>query len=182
MLNAGLIVSKKAREILGDDLLKDVFEQARLTYVAESGDFLLEDVRANELKALVMVNEGQREAWLEDIDQKAGISPLAILSLPSRWFLGKTRDYSLSLLVGYSRRAQLMDLTYRVQPVRSASVSRRSVLKLKVYEYRPYPVLFDEVRAEREINKAVELCPQGLVVKAPEGPSVSSPEKCSACG
>ena len=182
MLNAGLIVSKKAREILGDDLLKDVFEQARLTYVAESGDFLLEDVRANELKALVMVNEGQREAWLEDIDQKAGISPLAILSLPSRWFLGKTRDYSLSLLVGYSMRAQLMDLTYRVQPVRSASVSRRSVLKLKVYEYRPYPVLFDEVRAEREINKAVELCPQGLVVKAPEGPSVSSPEKCSACG
>jgi len=76
VLNAGLIVSKKAREILGDDLLKDVFEQARLTYVAESGDFLLEDVRANELKALVMVNEGQREAWLEDIDQKAGISPL----------------------------------------------------------------------------------------------------------
>jgi hypothetical protein len=48
VLNAGLIVSKKAREILGDDLLKDVFEQARLTYVAESGDFLLEDVRANE--------------------------------------------------------------------------------------------------------------------------------------
>jgi len=41
-----------------------------------------------------------------------------------------------------------MDLTYRVQPVRSASVSRRSVLKLKVYEYRPYPVLFDEVGGE----------------------------------
>ncbi len=75
-----------------------------------------------------------------------------------------------------------MDLVYRVQPTRASSVSRRSLLKLKVYEYKPYPVLFDEVHAEREINRAIEACSQGLVVKSPEGPSVGSPEKCTACG
>lgn len=51
MLNAGLIVSKKAREIIGDEILKKVFEEAKLPYVAEMGDYIIDDVKNNELKA-----------------------------------------------------------------------------------------------------------------------------------
>ncbi|WP_338598251.1 4Fe-4S binding protein [Sulfolobus tengchongensis] len=182
MLNAGLIVSKKAREIIGDEILKRVFDEAKLSYVAEMGDYILEDIRNNELRALLLVNENGKERWMEDIDQKLGVSPLAILIIPTNWFKGKTEDYIFTLLTAYSIRAELMDLVYRVQPTRSSSVSRRSLLKLKMYEYKPYPVLFAEVHAEKEINKAIESCPQGLIVKAPEGPSVAYPEKCTACG
>lgn len=182
MLNAGLLVSKKAREILGDDVLRTVFDEARLSYVAEIGDFIFEDLKQNDVKSLLVVNEGSRETWMEDIDQRLGISPLAVTTIPYTWFENKSRDFVLALLMGYSSRAQLMDLAYRVQPTRASTISRRSLIRLKVYEYKPYPVLFDEVHAEREINKAVEACPLNLVVKAPEGPSVGSPEKCTACG
>lgn len=54
MLNAGLIVSKKAREIIGDEILKKVFEEAKLPYVAEMGDYIIDDVKNNELKASFM--------------------------------------------------------------------------------------------------------------------------------
>ncbi|QKR01106.1 4Fe-4S ferredoxin [Metallosphaera tengchongensis] len=182
MLNAGLLVSRKAREVIGDDILKEVFERAKLAYAADLTDFVQEDIKQNDLRALLIVNETGRERWMEDLDQKYGVSPLAVSVIPSSWFLEKTRDYIISLLVAYSLRAEMMDLVYRVQPTRSPSVSRRSLLKFKLYEYKPYPVLFDEVHAEREINKAVESCPLGLIAKSPEGPSVTNPEKCTACG
>ncbi|ACP39233.1 4Fe-4S ferredoxin iron-sulfur binding domain protein [Sulfolobus islandicus M.14.25] len=182
MLNAGLIVSKKAREIIGDEILKEVFEEAKLSYVAEMGDYIIDDVKNNELKALLVVSENGRERWMEDIDQKLGISPLAILIIPPTWFKDKSKKYVFTLLMAYSLRIELMDLAYRVQPTATSSVSRRSLLKLKTYEYKPYPALFDEVHAEREINRAIESCPQGLIVKAPEGPSVGYPERCSVCG
>ena len=182
MLNAGLLVSKRAREIVGDEVLKTVFEEAKLSYVAEIGDFIFEDLKQNDVKSLLVINDGDRETWMEDIDQRLGISPLAVITIPYTWFEGKSGDFTLALLMGYSLKAELMDLVYRVQPTRSSSISRRSLIKLKVYEYKPYPVLYDEVHAEREINRAVEACPLNLVVKTPEGPSVGSPEKCTACG
>ncbi|ABP94992.1 4Fe-4S ferredoxin, iron-sulfur binding domain protein [Metallosphaera sedula] len=182
MLNAGLLVSKRAREIVGDEVLKTVFEEAKLSYVAEIGDFIFEDLKQNDVKSLLVINDGGRETWMEDIDQRLGISPLAVITIPYTWFEGKSQDFTLALLTGYSLRAELMDLVYRVQPTRSSPISRRSLIKLKVYEYKPYPVLYDEVHAEREINRAVEACPLNLVVKTPEGPSVGSPEKCTACG
>ncbi|AWR96143.1 4Fe-4S ferredoxin [Acidianus sulfidivorans JP7] len=182
MLNTGLIVSKNAREIIGDEILKDVFEEAKLSYVAEIGDYLIDDIKNNELKALLVVSENGRERWMEDIDQKLGISPLAVQIIPPSWFKDKSKEYIFTLLTAYSLKVELTDLAYRVQPTQTTSISRRSLLKLKTYEYKPYPVLFDEVHAEREINRAIESCPQGLIVKAPEGPSVGSPEKCTACG
>jgi len=102
MLNAGLIVSKKAREIIGDEILKKVFEEAKLPYVAEMGDYIIDDVKNNELKALLVVSENGRERWMEDIDQKLGISPLAILIIPPSWFKDKSKKYVFTLLTAYS--------------------------------------------------------------------------------
>ncbi|AEB95397.1 MAG: 4Fe-4S binding protein [Zestosphaera sp.] len=182
MLNTGLLVTKKAREVIGDELLAKVFEDAKLSYAAEVTDSLIQDLKDNDVKSLLIINELGRERWMEELDQRVGISPLAITVLPSSWFERKGVDYVYTLIKAYAIRSKLMDLVYRVQPTRSPSMSRRSLLKLRLYEYKPYPVLFDEVHAEREINRAIEACPQGLVTKTPEGPSVSYPEKCSACG
>ncbi|MEM4955558.1 MAG: 4Fe-4S ferredoxin, partial [Metallosphaera sp.] len=137
MLNAGLLVSKRAREIVGDEVLKTVFEEAKLSYVAEIGDFIFEDLKQNDVKSLLVINDGDRETWMEDIDQRLGISPLAVITIPYTWFEGKSGDFTLALLMGYSLKAELMDLVYRVQPTRSSSISRRSLIKLKVYEYKP---------------------------------------------
>jgi len=175
-------VTKKAREVLSDDFLMKVYQESGVPYVAELGDYLASDVRENELQGLLFVSEADMSRFVSEADEKLGLNPLAIEVLPLQWFLNKSEKYRLALLFAYLRKLSRQDLVYRLQPVKNASFSRRSLIRFKLYDYKPYPVLFDTVFAEREINTLIASCPKNLIVKTTEGVGVSSPESCSYCG
>ncbi|EZQ02014.1 4Fe-4S ferredoxin [Candidatus Acidianus copahuensis] len=181
MLNVGLVVSKRSREIMGDEFLRSVFMEENLQYVAEIGEYIGEDIKSNDIRSIVLISENYLERLVESLEE-AGIIPLAIEWIPLRWIEGKKMEYVKGLISSYVSKAREMDLVYRVQPVRISSVSRRSLLKFKLYEYRPYPILATESIAEKEVNRTLELCPVKALAKTPEGPQVSEPEKCVACG
>ncbi|MCI2413860.1 MAG: (4Fe-4S)-binding protein [Candidatus Aramenus sp.] len=175
------MVSKKVREYLGDDLLREVFEEGGLAYIAEFGDYLVNDLRDNGVQSLVVASERENkelEDFLERIDDFTPIHPLSVERVYLDWFQGK--EHGKALLLAYVSKASMSYLAKRVQPLRRKSISRRSLVRGKLYYYKPYPVLQQEVQFEREMNYLSSLCP--LIEKSFEGPHVSDPEKCSACG
>jgi len=179
-VNVGVLVTSEARKKIGDDVLSSLFENSDTAYVAEVGEHVFQDLKDNSVRALLLV--GVEESVLNEIEQRVGISPLAMNVIPLSWVSGKSQRYVRALLMAYVTKASRSQLAYRVQPVRSRNVSRRSLLQFKFYEYVPHPVLGDELRVEKEINKCIEACPKGLVVKTPDGPQVTKPEDCAACG
>ena len=56
-MRVGLVVSKRAREALGDQFLKGIYEESGVPYLAEYGDYLKQDVRDNDLQGLLLVSE-----------------------------------------------------------------------------------------------------------------------------
>ena len=120
--------------------------------------------------------------FVSEADEKLGLNPLAIEVLPLQWFLDKSEKYRFALLLAYIKKLSKQDLVYRLQPVRNVSFTRRSLIKFKLYEYKPYPVLFDSISIQKEIDTLIASCPKNLIVKTVEGVGVSSPENCSYCG
>lgn len=180
-LNVGLLVSKKGREYLGDELLKEIFSEGELSYAAEYGDYVVNDLRDNDIQALVIVSERENKDisdFLRNIDDLTAINPLSIEHVYLEWL--ESKEQAKALILAYISKASLSFLAKRVQPVRSKNLSRRSLLRGKLYYYKPYPVLYQEISFEREMNYLSSLCE--LVTKTPEGPQVSNPETCSACG
>jgi ferredoxin len=180
-MNVGLLVTKEARRAVGDETLKSLFENKDLVYMAELGGFVYSDLRDNEVRSLVILGDAGY-TLKDEVEQKTGISPLAMDNLPSEWVKGKSVKYVTALLQAYISKASQSDLAYRVQPVHTKNVDRRSLLRFKFYQYVPYPVLAEQLHIEREINRTVELCPKGALSKTPEGPQVTKPEECSWCG
>ncbi|TRM77932.1 (4Fe-4S)-binding protein, partial [Sulfolobus sp. D5] len=79
-LNVGLLVSKKGREYLGDELLKEIFSEGELSYAAEYGDYVVNDLRDNDIQALVIVSERENKDisdFLRNIDDLTAINPLS---------------------------------------------------------------------------------------------------------
>ena len=120
--------------------------------------------------------------FISEADEKLGLNPLAIEVLPLQWFLDKSEKYKFTLISAYIKKLSKQDLVYRLQPVRNPSFSRRSLIRFKLYDYKPYPVLFDSIFVEKEIDTVIASCPKNLVIKTVEGVGVSSPENCSYCG
>ena len=180
-MNVGILVTSRAREIIGSETLKSFFSNKELAYIAEIGDYIYQDIRDNDVRALVIIGEINNRL-ITDIENKTGIIPLAIDIIPISWIIKKSEKFIKSLILAYISKASLSIMAYRVQPVRSKSLSRRSLLQIKLYEYVPYPVLGDQLKIEKEINKIIEACPKGLILKTPEGPQVSKIEECNACG
>ncbi|MEM0257096.1 MAG: 4Fe-4S binding protein [Saccharolobus sp.] len=182
--NTGLIISRRAREYLGDELLKEIFNLGQLSYLAEYGDYVTNDIIQNNLQSLLIVHEKESEDskeitnFLRDLDQVTGINPLAVEEIYTEWF--QSREQAKALILAYIEKLALSFLTQRVQPVRTKKLSRRSLLRGKLYYYKPYPILYQEINFEREMNYLTSLCP--LIMKTPEGPQVSNPEECSTCG
>ncbi|MEJ2777607.1 4Fe-4S binding protein [Stygiolobus sp. RP850M] len=181
-LRIGLIVTKTAREKLGDQLLVDIYKETNIPYVAEFGEYLAEDVKSNELQGLLVVSEKDEQNFVSSVDEKLGISPLAVEVLPLSWFIGKSPSYNKALLKAYVRKLSKQDFVYRLQPVKTTTVTRRSLIKFRLYEYKVYPVLFDALTFEREINTLIQSCPKGLIAKAVEGVTITSPQDCTGCG
>ncbi|AAY81400.1 4Fe-4S dicluster domain-containing protein [Sulfolobus acidocaldarius] len=180
-LNVGLIVSKKAREILGDELLVSIFNDGEIAYVAEYGDFIEKDLKENSVNALVVVSESENrniKDFLSNIDELTNIHPLSVEVLDINWL--QSREQAKALILAYISKASLSFLARRVQPLRNKNLTRRSLLRRKLYYYKPYPVLAQEISFEREMKYLSSLCE--LVVKTPEGPQVSDPDKCTSCG
>lgn len=175
-------MTKKAREAFTDEFLMKVYNETGVPYVAEIGDYLANDIRDNELQGLLIVSESDMSKLANEADEKLGLNPLAIEVLPLDWFINKSQKYKFTLLFAYLRKLSRQDLVYRLQPVKNVSISRRSLIRFKLYDYRPYPVLFDTLFAEKEINTLISSCPKNLIVKTTEGVGVSSPENCSYCG
>lgn len=119
---------------------------------------------------------------VSEADERLGLNPLAIEVLPLNWFINKSENYKFALIMAYLRKLTRQDLVYRLQPIKNVTVSRRSLIKFKLYDYKSYPVLFDSIFAEKEINTLISSCPKNLIVKTVEGVSVTSPENCSYCG
>jgi ferredoxin len=181
LLNVGLIVSQRAREYLGDEILREIFNDGRLSYLAEYGDYIANDLRENSVQTLVVVYERENKdikEFLRNVDDLTGIHPLCVEEIYTEWF--QTKDQAKALILAYITKASLSILSLRIQPVRAKNISRRSLLRGKLYYYKPYPILYQDINFEREINYLTSLCP--LIIKTPEGPQVSDVEKCSACG
>ena len=159
-----------------------IYKESGIPYVAELGDYLANDIRENELQGLLIISETDMSRFVSEADEKLGLNPLAIEVLPLQWFLNKSEKYRFTLIFAYIRKLSRQDLVYRLQPVKNVSFSRRSLIKFKLYDYKPYPVLFDSIFAEREINTLISSCPKNLIAKTTEGVGVSSPENCSYCG
>ncbi|WP_221287596.1 4Fe-4S binding protein [Stygiolobus caldivivus] len=181
-MRIGLIVTKTAREKLGDQLLVELYKETNLPYIAEFGDYLIEDVKSNELQGLLIVSEKDEQDFISSVDEKLGISPLAVEVLPLSWFLGKSPKYSKVLLKAYIKKLSKQDFVYRLQPVKATTVTRRSLIRFRLYEYKSYPILFDALTFEREINILIQSCPKGLIAKSVEGVTITSPQECSGCG
>ncbi|BFI76656.1 4Fe-4S binding protein [Sulfurisphaera ohwakuensis] len=181
-MNIGLVVSQKARELLTDNFLLKIYKESGIPYVAEFGDYLANDVRDNELQGLLIVSELEMSKFVAEADERLGLNPLAIEVLPLSWFSEKSENYRFALLMAYIRKLSRQELVYRLQPIKNVAISRRSLIRFKLYEYRPYPVLFDSIFAEREINTLISSCPKGILAKTIEGVGVTSPENCSYCG
>jgi ferredoxin len=181
-MNVGILVTSQAREIIGNETLKSFFDNSKdLAYIAEIGDYIYQDLRDNGVRALVIIGD-VNDTIITEIENKTGIIPLAIDIISMSWITEKSKKFVNALISAYISKASLSMLAYRVQPVHSKSLSRRSLLKIKLYEYIPYPVLADQLKIEKEINKVIESCPKGLIIRTPEGPQVSKIEECVACG
>ncbi|BFH72265.1 4Fe-4S binding protein [Sulfurisphaera javensis] len=176
------MVTRKVREELTDDFLVKIYKESGIPYVAEFGDYLTTDVRDNELQGLLIISENDMSKFVSEADEKLGINPLAIEVLPLQWFIKKSENYKFTLLMAYIRKLMKQDLVYRLQPIKNVTITRRSLIRFKLYDYKPYPVLFDSIFAEREINTLISSCPKNLIAKSIEGVAVTSPENCSYCG
>ncbi len=181
-MRIGLVVTKRARKVLGDQLLLDVYKASNIPYVAELGDYLKDDIKENELQGLLIVSENDMDELVLSADEKLGINPLAIDVLPLNWFLNKNEKYSKALLLAYISKLSKQDNVYRLRPVKTATITKRALIKFRLYEYKLYPILFDSLNFEREVNTLVESCPKGLIAKSVEGVTVTSPSDCSGCG
>lgn len=181
-MRVGLVVSRKSRELFGDDLLVSIYEESKVPYVAEMGDYLAQDVKENDLQGLLIVSEERPSQLIERADEVLGLNPLAIEHLPLRLFSGKPKEYTKAVIKAYLAKLSLQDGVYKLQPVRAVSVSRRALIKFRLYEYREYPVLYDALTFEKEINTLTNSCPKGLIAKSIEGVTVTSPSDCSSCG
>ena len=182
-MRVGLVVSKRAREALGDQFLKRIYEESGVPYLAEYGDYLKQDVRDNDLQGLLLVSEMPfGEEVIARADELLSLNPFAVELLPVEWLTDKGVDYRRALILAYLSKLERHDLAYRLQPVKATTISRRSLIRFKLYEYKAYPVLFDPFNFEREINTLVESCPKGLIARSIEGVSVTNPSDCSGCG
>lgn len=162
------------------DTLGSFFENPNLVYISELGNHIFSDLTENFVKSIVILGEA-KEDLVYEIEQRTGINPIAIDVIPEKW-LKFSKKHLTSLISAYIAKQSFADLAYYIQPVRSSKLSRRNLIRFRLYEYLPYPVLADELKVEREINKCIESCPKKIIVKAPEGPQVSKPEECTYCG
>lgn len=177
-MNVGLLFSPSLK--IDEETLRSFFENPNLVYIAELGDHIFTDLTENLVKSLVIIGE-VKEDLIYEIEQRTGINPIAVETIPEKWIKFSKKHLS-ALISAYIAKQSFADLAYYIQPIRASKLSRRNLIRFRLYEYLPYPVLADELRIEREINKCIESCPKKIIIKAPEGPQVSKPEECTYCG